>query len=134
MVQVLKPGMTILLVEDESALREPVRDYLSKEGYRVLDASNGADATKLAENHIGNIDVLLTDVIMPHLSGPDLANKLRARFPGMKVIFMSGYAQDKLGASGACDDCMLLQKPFTLRSLRAKLQEIATAAVYSSSR
>jgi CheY-like chemotaxis protein len=66
---------------------------------------------------------------MPHLSGPDLANKLRSRFPGLKVIFMSGYAQDKLGASGACDDCMLLQKPFTLRSLRAKLLEIATAPV-----
>jgi two-component system, cell cycle sensor histidine kinase and response regulator CckA len=129
MVQAAKSAMTILLVEDESALREPVRDYLTREGYRVLDASNGAEATDLAENHTGNIDVLLTDVIMPHLSGPDLANKLRSRFPGLKVIFMSGYAQDKLGASGACSDCMLLQKPFTLRSLRARLQEIATAAV-----
>jgi len=129
MVQAPKPAMTILLVEDESALREAVRDYLTREGYRVLDASNGAEATALAENHTGNIDVLLTDVIMPQLSGPDLANKLRSRFPGLKVIFMSGYAQDKLGASGACSDCMLLQKPFTLRSLRARLQEVATAAV-----
>jgi two-component system, cell cycle sensor histidine kinase and response regulator CckA len=131
MVQASKAAMTILLVEDETALREPVRDYLTNEGYRVLDASNGADATALAENHAGNIDVLLTDVIMPQLSGPDLANKLRNRFPKLKVIFMSGYAQDKLGASEACRDGMLLQKPFTLRSLRARLQEIATAAVCS---
>jgi len=115
---------TVLLVEDEAGLREPVRDYLMKEGYRVLDAANGADALQLLESQSSRVDALITDVIMPQVNGPELARRLKARFPDMKVIFMSGYAEDKLGGPDSFRDSVLLQKPFALRALRAKLQEL----------
>lgn len=115
---------TVLLVEDEAGLREPVRDYLTKEGFRVLDAANGADALQLLEAESLRIDALITDVIMPQVNGPELARRLKGRFPEMKVIFMSGYAEDKLGGPESFRDSVLLQKPFALRALRAKLQEL----------
>ncbi|HKT23842.1 MAG TPA: ATP-binding protein [Terriglobales bacterium] len=114
---------TVLLVEDEAGLREPVRDYLTNEGYRVLEAANGAAALHLLESQGCRIDALITDVIMPQVNGPELAVKLKQRFPDMKVIFISGYAEDKLGGSERFRDSVLLQKPFTLRSLKTKLQE-----------
>ncbi len=117
-------GATVLLVEDEAGLREPVRDYLMKEGYRVLDAANGAEALQLLESQPLRIDALITDVIMPQVNGPELARKLKQRFPDMRVIFMSGYAEDKLGGPESFRDSVLLQKPFALRALRAKLQEL----------
>ena len=117
-------GATVLLVEDEAGLREPLRDYLTKEGYRVLDAANGADALQLLESQPSRIDALITDVIMPQVNGPELARRLKDRFPDMKVIFMSGYAEDKLGGPESFRDSVLLQKPFALRALRAKLQEL----------
>jgi two-component system, cell cycle sensor histidine kinase and response regulator CckA len=117
-------AVTVLLVEDEAGLREPVRDYLTKEGYRVLDAANGADALQLLESQSSRIDALITDVIMPQVNGPELARRLKARFPEMKVIFMSGYAEDKLGGPESFRDSVLLKKPFALRALRAKLQEL----------
>jgi two-component system, cell cycle sensor histidine kinase and response regulator CckA len=119
-----KAGMTILLVEDEAGLREPVRDYLGKQGYRVLEASNGAEALDIVAADPGRIDALVTDVIMPQVNGPELAARLKDKFPEMKVIFMSGYAEDKLGGPEAFRESILLQKPFTLRALRAKLQEL----------
>lgn len=114
---------TVLLVEDEAGLREPVRDYLANEGYRVLDAANGAAALQLLESQPFRIDALITDVIMPLVNGPELAGKLKQQFPDMKIIFMSGYAEDKLGGSDRSRDSVFLQKPFTLGSLKAKLQE-----------
>lgn len=115
---------TVLLVEDEPGLREPVRDFLAKEGYRVLDAGNGAEALQLLETAPVRIDALITDVIMPQVNGPELACKLKERFPEMKVIFISGYAEDKLGGPKSFRDSILLQKPFPLRALKAKLQEL----------
>lgn len=124
------PSSTLLLVEDEVGLREPVRDYLSREGYRVLDASNGAEALRLLESQNFRIDALITDVVMPQVNGPELARKLKERFPNIKVIFMSGYAEDKLGGPGSFRNSVLLQKPFELSALRTKLQELlSTSAV-----
>jgi len=119
----------VLLVEDEAGLREPVRDYLTREGYRVLDAANGAEALHLLDSQKLRVDALITDVIMPHINGPELARKLKDRFPEIKVIFMSGYAEDKLGSPESFRDSVLLQKPFPLRALRAKLQELLMTAV-----
>ena len=115
---------TVLLVEDEAGLREPLRDYLTREGYRVVDAANGAEALQLLESQPLRIDALITDVIMPQLNGTELARKLKQQFPDMKVIFMSGYAEDKLGGAERFRDSVLLQKPFALRILRSKLQEL----------
>ena len=117
--------MTILLVEDESALREPVRDYLTNEGYHVLDASNGADATALAENHAGNIDVLLTDVIMPLMNGRDLAMRVQSVKPETKVVYMSGYTDDALAFHGFPQpNAGFIQKPFTVTALAEKVRRV----------
>lgn len=124
-----RSSATVLLVEDEASLREPVRDYLTKEGYRVLDAANGAAALLLLESQPLRIDALITDVIMPEMNGPELARNLKQRFPGMKVIFISGYAEDKLGGPENFRDSVLLQKPFALRSLKARLQEVLPSTI-----
>ena len=120
-----RPVATILLVEDESGLREPIRDYLRKQPYEVLEAADGAEALGIAEGR-QQLHVLITDVMMPNINGLELAKRLRQRFPEMKVIFMSGYAEDKLGEPEVFQDSALLQKPFPLRSLRNKLQELLT--------
>ena len=103
-----------------------VRDFLGRQGYFVIEAANGMEALKAAENFGAPIDALLTDVVMPQLNGPDLASNLKKRFPKMKIIFMSGYTEPKLGEPDAFKDCVLLQKPFPLRSLKMKLQELLT--------
>ena len=124
-----RSAATVLLVEDEAELREPIRDYLTNEGYRVLDAANGAAALHLLNSQPLRIDVLITDVIMPEVNGPELARNLKQRFPNMKVIFISGYAENKLGGPEHFRDSALLQKPFALRSLKAKLQEVLPSAL-----
>jgi len=88
-----RPGETVLVVEDEPQLRELLRSHLAAHGYRALVAADGAQALALLEAG-ERADVLLSDVVMPHLSGPELARSFRARFPGAVVVFMSGYAED----------------------------------------
>lgn len=115
---------TILLVEDEESLRHIVIDLLTQLGYRVLGASGGKEALALAENHSGKIDVLVTDILLPELNGPELANALRGARPGMKVIFVSGgMASDSTLSPGA----ILLMKPFTVKMLSAKVREVLGA-------
>jgi two-component system cell cycle sensor histidine kinase/response regulator CckA len=114
---------TILLVEDEAGLREPVRDYLRKQGYRVIEAANGQEALERVEGAETKIDLLLTDVVMPRVNGPQLAERLRRSNPSLPVIFMSGYAEDKLGGTQSFTDSILLQKPFALKLLKARLEE-----------
>ncbi|HEY6525419.1 MAG TPA: PAS domain S-box protein, partial [Solirubrobacteraceae bacterium] len=87
---------TLLLVEDEPALRMLVVTMLEEEGYLILQAGNGLDAIAVAEHHRGDIDLLLTDVVMPRMSGPELAQKLRGLRPGLEVLFMSGYNDSRL--------------------------------------
>jgi CheY-like chemotaxis protein len=116
---------TILFVEDEQSVRDLVRQYLTGTGYSVLEASDGARALKIAEGHAGPIHILITDVVMPHLSGPDLATQLVASRPDLKVLFISGYTDDTVFRHGVLEGGVaFLQKPFNLKALAAKIREM----------
>lgn len=117
---------TILVVEDEDAVRELTQRILSRNGYRVITAAGGADALRIAEDPShGDIDVLLTDVVMPHMLGKEVAERVLKLRPTIAVVFMSGYAQPVLGAEGSLDEgVVLLEKPFTEASLLAKVREV----------
>jgi DNA-binding response OmpR family regulator len=113
------------LVEDERAFRELLFDGLQSKGYRVLVASNGAGALQVAERHNGPIPLLITDVIMPQMSGPELAKCLTKVRRNTDVLYMSGYAEDKVGSISKADgELMLIQKPFYIDELVRKIEEI----------
>jgi PAS domain S-box-containing protein len=119
---------TVLLVEDEEAVRKLVCDILAGYGYRVLDAADGRAALALHERHGRDIAMLLTDVVMPQMSGRTLAERLRARQPDLKVLYMSGYTDDVIGNHGVLDSQMAyLQKPFTPDALAHKVREVLDA-------
>jgi len=116
---------TILVVDDEDSLRNVIVDLLSHLGYHTLSAASGHDALELAVGYSGKIDLLLTDVIMHPLSGPDLAETLMRSRPEMKVIFISGYANSSLAPDGELKPgTVLVQKPFSMKVLSAKLREV----------
>jgi two-component system cell cycle sensor histidine kinase/response regulator CckA len=115
---------TILLVEDEDPVREVTALLLESLGYQVLQVSNAADALNLMENTRVKIDLLFTDVIMPGMSGRELAEALRARDPGLKVLFQSGYTDDMVVRHGVLrSEVAFLQKPFTIDSLAKKIRD-----------
>ncbi len=124
------PGTeTILLVEDEANLRYLARQFLEKQGYRVLDAADGALALQVAMAHPGVIHLLLTDVIMPGMNGRELAQRVLQLRPGVKVLYMSGYTENVIGRNGTLDaGVRLLQKPFTLHDLKNKVREVLESA------
>jgi two-component system cell cycle sensor histidine kinase/response regulator CckA len=114
----LRGRETVLVAEDEEGVRELLRKILQEFGYTVLAARHGRDALLLAGEHGGGIDLLLTDVVMPEMSGRELAETLQDRQPGLKVLFMSGYTDDEVlqrGVSGK--DASLLRKPFAAEEL-----------------
>jgi CheY-like chemotaxis protein len=116
---------TVLFVEDEVALRDLIHRVLAKGGYTVLAAGDGLEAVALAEAHAGRIDLAVTDVVMPRMSGPELAARLRARDPGVRLLYVSGYTADQLRSQtdlGA--DATLLAKPFTSDGLLRKVREV----------
>jgi PAS domain S-box-containing protein len=116
---------TILFVEDEQSVRELVRDFLAAAGYCMLQASDGTEALKVASAHPGPIHMLITDVVMPHLSGPELATKLSAERPDLKVLFISGYTDDTVFRHGVLEGGVaFLQKPFNLKALSQKIREV----------
>jgi signal transduction histidine kinase len=116
---------TILLVEDEVALRELVASMLRERGHTVLEADCGATAVGVADRHPGVIDLLLSDVIMPGMSGRQVAREVTLRRPAIKVAFMSGYSNEALGARGILDPgTILLAKPFTGRALDRCLGDV----------
>ena len=116
---------TILLVEDELGVRQLVREMLHRLGYTILEASGGAEALRLFDQHQGSIDLLLTDVIMPQMSGRDLAERLKALQPSLKVLYISGYTDDMLAHHGVLEsNVFLLQKPFAPDELARKLREV----------
>jgi len=119
-----KKSATILLVEDEPAFRDLLREGLQGAGYRVLTGENGVDALHVADQCSAPIDILLTDVIMPQMNGPDLAQCLREIYPALKVLYMSGYTDDKLQIISSDSDVALLQKPFRIHDLLHKLQQV----------
>jgi DNA-binding NtrC family response regulator len=116
---------TLLLVEDEVGLRTVVDESLRQEGYRVLLAANGMDALEVAAQHEGPIQLLITDVIMPFVSGPELAQSLRTLRPETRVLYISGYTADKFADHPRVDpDLALLQKPFKLVDLAQKVRDL----------
>jgi PAS domain S-box-containing protein len=123
--QNVRGSETILFVEDEQSVRELVRDYLVAGGYCMLEASDGTQALKVAAAHPGPIHMLITDVVMPHLSGPELATTLSAERPNMKVLFISGYTDDTVFRHGVLEGGVaFLQKPFNLKALSQKIREV----------
>jgi CheY-like chemotaxis protein len=107
------------------ALRTVVDDCLRQEGYSVLLAANGMDALQVAERYKGPIHLLVTDVIMPFVSGPELARSLKRERPETRVLYMSGYTADKLAGHRKLDpDLALLQKPFKLVDLAQKVRDL----------
>jgi two-component system cell cycle sensor histidine kinase/response regulator CckA len=116
---------TILLVEDEKGVRELAREYLASSGYTVIEAEDGHTALELAAMHVGQIHLLLTDVVMPGISGRELAERVSQIRPGIKIIYMSGYTDQAVVHQGILqNDAVLLQKPFTLMTLAGKLREM----------
>ncbi|HEU4643337.1 MAG TPA: response regulator [Gemmatimonadaceae bacterium] len=120
---------TILVAEDDDALRNLLTRLLSQHGYRVLAASGAAEAVALAERHAGEVHLLLTDVVMPGGSGRELAERLWEVLPGLRVLYMSGYTDDVLVHRGVSDAVhTVLQKPFTTEALVRTLREALDAA------
>jgi PAS domain S-box-containing protein len=120
-----KASETVLLVDDDAALRGLVSESLQLHGYNVLQATSSSDAIRLVEECRGAIHLLITDVIMPQMTGPELAQLARALHPGIKVLYISGYTDDKLSHAGVLDPKVaLLQKPFPLEELALKLREV----------
>jgi two-component system cell cycle sensor histidine kinase/response regulator CckA len=121
-------GETVLLAEDETAVRQLAARVLKQLGYRVLEASSGADTLRIAASYHEDIDLLLTDVVMPQLGGAQLAERIRELYPQIKVLFMSGYT-DRVALSHSLlrRNAAFLQKPFTPALLAQKVRDILTA-------
>jgi CheY-like chemotaxis protein len=116
---------TILVVEDDPAVRGVIQEVLSLSGYRVVEAANGEDAIARCRHHDGHFDLLLTDVVMPHLGGRQLAQQLHERYPQMKVLFISGYMDDAILREGLSRDGMaFLPKPFSPEALEQKIRDM----------
>jgi CheY-like chemotaxis protein len=116
---------TILLVEDEPAVRELTRMVLAAQGYCVVEALNPEDAQRLSESHASRIHLLLTDVVMPGVSGRELARRITARHPNMRVLYMSGYTQNVIAGGGTLETGIaFLQKPFTPATLIDKVRDV----------
>jgi two-component system cell cycle sensor histidine kinase/response regulator CckA len=119
---------TLLLVEDEAAVRASVRRLLEWHGYTVLEARNGADALRVYEANENGIDLVLTDIAMPEMGGHELIERLRARRPGLRVLFMSGYAESAFTSNGSMPpDTGFVEKPFTVETLMRRLREVLDA-------
>jgi PAS domain S-box-containing protein len=126
-------GETVLVAEDEPGVREVVRRLLNRNGYEVLEAASGKEALSIMAATGRKIDVLLTDVVMPGLSGRDLATLVKKASDGVKVIFMSGYTNDIIAKQGVLHtDEILVQKPFTEEELLTKLREVVGTPTASS--
>jgi len=124
---------TVLVVEDAPAVRALTRAILEQNGYTVLDAGHGHEALRICEQREGPIHLLLTDVVLPEMSGPRLAEHVRAARPETKVLYMSGYPDDTVGDEGALvPGTALIQKPFTPDSLVASVREVLGAGVGSA--
>jgi PAS domain S-box-containing protein len=116
---------TLLLVEDEAPVRESVRRLLEWHGYTVIEAQNGADALRLYDGNTTGIDLVLTDLTMPGMGGYELVEQLRTRHPGLRVLFMSGYAERALITDGAVPSGTgYVEKPFSVETLMQRIREV----------
>lgn len=119
---------TVLVVEDEEAVRELAREILENKGYAVLEARHGVEALLISDRHNGPIHLLLTDVIMPQLNGRGLAQRLTSLRSDIKVLYMSGYTTKDLISHGMLDPGVaFLQKPFTPDALALKVRQVLDA-------
>jgi CheY-like chemotaxis protein len=120
---------TVLVVEDELALRVIISEVLEAAGYKVLEAAGPEEATVIARSHTEQIALILSDVILPRMSGRELSAALRSAHPEARVLFMSGYTDDAIGHHGILEAGVhFLQKPFATDKLLRKLREILDAA------
>ena len=113
----------VLLVEDEEQVRDLAADFIKSAGFTVLTARDGQDALQVAERFGEPIRVLVTDMVMPNLRGPELAKRLKLRYSDLRVVYMSGYLDFNTGGSDFLEDMFFLQKPFSRNSLVAKINE-----------
>lgn len=118
-----------LLAEDSESLREMAREYLESIGYTVLDANSGTQALERAKNFKGRIDLLLTDIIMPEMGGPELADRIVSLRPDIKVIFTSGYTGDAIANHGPIPALTFIQKPYRPKALARKIREVLRGTV-----
>jgi CheY-like chemotaxis protein len=115
---------TILLVEDEPAILRMTKMMLEKLGYQVMPARTPGEAIHLAQEYVGEIQLLITDVVMPEMNGRDLAKNLLSLYPDLKRLFMSGYTADVIAHCGVLDEGVnFIQKPFSMETLGAKVRE-----------
>jgi len=121
----------ILVVEDEEGVREATSEYLSSRGYTVLQGKNGADALQVLDRFEGKIHLLMTDVVMPGMSGAELAKRVRERRPGTRILYVSGCTENTVVQHGIDAASGFLQKPFTLAALGQKVREVLDAALAS---
>jgi two-component system cell cycle sensor histidine kinase/response regulator CckA len=116
---------TLLIVENESAIRNLLQVALRKSGYTVLAAESGREALELVRDHSGIIDLVITDIMMPEMDGPELVRELSAIRPETRTLFMSGYLDDALGERGVLPaDVNFIQKPFSPRVIAQKVRDI----------
>ncbi len=120
---------TLLVVENEAPIRSLLSQGLERLGYTVLSAESGDVALALVQQHTGPIALVITDVVMPDMSGPELVRRLGAARPGLRTLFMSGYADDALGAENELPaDVNFIQKPFSPTALARRVREILDRA------
>jgi DNA-binding NtrC family response regulator len=121
-------GETLLLVEDEASVRRASGQFLARSGYVVLEATDGEDALRVSREHPGPVHLMITDVVMPRMGGPRLAERLAEERLDMKVLFVSGYAESTVLNHGKIDVATrFLQKPFSLNDLARKVREVLEA-------
>ena len=120
---------TLLLVEDENAVRHPASEFLKQCSYHVIEAKDGLQAVEEAHKYKGRIDLMITDVVMPGMSGGQLAELLLEKYSDMKVLFVSGYSEQVVLRHKILNvGTNFLQKPFTLKSLACKIREVLSMA------
>jgi two-component system cell cycle sensor histidine kinase/response regulator CckA len=120
----LTGSATVLLVEDEDAVRSFAARALTTRGYRVLTAASGVQALDVMTEHGGEVDLVVSDVVMPEMDGPTLMKHLRKANPEIKIIFISGYAEEAFRANlDESEKFSFLPKPFTLKKLAAAVKE-----------
>ena len=116
---------TILLAEDETAILDMVKQILEDFGYRVLAASTPGQAIRATKEYAGDIDLLITDVVMPEMNGQELAKNLLALHPKLRIIYMSGYSGNVIARHGVLDEGVnFIQKPFSMQDFAAKVREV----------
>jgi CheY-like chemotaxis protein len=120
---------TILLVEDETVVRHLVAEILENTGYTVLQAGDGPSALELLRRHSGKLDLLVTDVVMPGMSGPEVAHAVTSMRPGTEVLYTSGYTDSAIGHHGVLEPGIaFLQKPFSADDLNRKVRALLDGA------